>query len=54
MTNNTVIIVTEIDLSWDCVVGVFTGISKEDLEQEFPPNSYSLHQCSIETNLNNY
>lgn len=40
-----VYVVTNPELGWDCVIGVFKcdDVSKEHLEQVFPVNEYVIH-----------
>ena len=54
MTNDIVIVVTGLELGWDCVVGVFAGVTQEELEQRFPPDKYILTKQQVETNLIGY
>ena len=51
-----VVVVTGLELGWDCVCGVFDPekISHEELLECFPEESYVLHDSVIETNLKNW
>ena len=50
MTNDIVCVVTGLDFGWNCIVGVFAGVSREELEQTFPNNEYVITQIQVETN----
>lgn len=52
--DNRVIVVTGLYLGWDCVVGVFSGVSEECLRKQFPEGEYVLSDCALETNVFNY
>lgn len=47
---STVYVVTNPELGWDCVVGVFEEeeVSKEELEEVFSAEQYVIHQRSVE------
>lgn len=45
-----VYVVIGLDLGWDCVVGVFKGVSYEDLEARFG-RGYVIRDLYIQTNL---
>lgn len=49
-----VTVVTRPDLGWDCVVSVFSGLSLQEIRDQFPGSEYVLTQVEIETTLDNY
>lgn len=49
-----VIVVTRPDLGWDCVVAVFSGLSVQEIRDQFPSTEYVLTQVEVETSLDNY
>lgn len=54
-----VYVVTNTELGWDCVVGVFdvNTVSEEEILDRFPENpngTYVINQYKVETNLDNW
>jgi hypothetical protein len=46
-----VIVVTGLELGWDNVVGVFSGVSLEELQTKFSEERYVHTYMEIETSL---
>lgn len=49
-----VIVVTGPHYGWDCVVGVFTDVSKQDLRKRFPENEFVLTEKIVQSDLSYY
>ena len=52
--NNTVYVVTGLELGWDCVVGVFQGVDFNELSKCFPSPEYIISETTIDTNLDTW
>lgn len=48
MTNK-VYIVTSPELGWDCIVGVYTNTTLEDLKVAYPGKAYVIQEHYVET-----
>ncbi len=46
-----VLVVTGLDLGWDCVVGVFENTTEEALREIFPEGKYVINTCYLESNF---
>ena len=46
-----VYVVTSTEMGWDCVVGVFTGVSKEALEAEYSEECYVIGEWTLQTEI---
>jgi hypothetical protein len=51
-----VFVVTNPELGWDCVVGVFDSNTMllQEVEETFPSNQYVIHEHNVETNLDGW
>lgn len=54
MNNNTVYVVTNPELGWDCVIGVYDAkyVTLLSLQEEFPEDEYVIHEQTLETKHN--
>jgi hypothetical protein len=52
--NNTVYVVTGLDLGWDCVCGVFKDVSLDELQKVFPEGEYVIHKQTVDSSLDSY
>lgn len=54
--NKTVYVVTNPELGWDCVVGVFSGenLTKKEIKQRFPDQEYCIFEQNLEEDLSNH
>ena len=46
-----VYVVTGLELGWDCVVGVFSNVSKTELEIEYPEEDYVITEVTLQETL---
>lgn len=51
---NTLYVVTNTELGWDCVVGVFSGLTREQLDEKFDKYPYVISEMAVETNLESW
>lgn len=51
-----VYVVTNPDLGWNCLVGVFdySSFTKEELESQFPMDEYIIRETEIYTDISDY
>lgn len=49
--NDTVYVVTGLDLGWNCVVGVYSGVTLKELQKRFPKGEYVISDMRIETEI---
>jgi hypothetical protein len=52
--NNTVYVVTSVELGWDCVVGVFKDVDVNKLQECFPTPPYVISDHTVEFSLDDY
>lgn len=48
-----VYVVTGLELGWDCVVGVYAGVTMEQLDKVYPSNQYVITLQTVETKIEN-
>ena len=46
-----VYVVTGLELGWDCVVGVFTNVTRAALEAEFSEDYYVITELEVQTEI---
>jgi hypothetical protein len=52
--NNTVYVVTSLELGWDCVVGVFKDVDADKLHKRFPSPPYVISDHTVEFSLDGW
>ncbi len=52
--NNTVYVVTSLELGWDCVVGVFKDVDTDKLQKIFPSPPYVISEHTVEFSLDDW